>query len=312
MPLFETYIIVDWSARNTLSPKKPTADAVWLGELTPSINAQSETYFRSRRECFHFIVERLRHHFDCKHRILLGFDFSFAYPQGFASALNLPMRNKGAWWDVWTELSQGIDDADDNTNNRFAVAADLNGIVGDGQGGPFWGLPAGQVRKHLRPNSPGFPFKTAKGLNLERLRITETRMRRMQETWKLYGAGSVGSQTLVGIPYLYRLRKHADLDASSAVWPFETGFTPTPVTAAGPYIVHAEIWPGIVRETVASIFEKQPMAIKDQIQVRVLCQWMADRDQQNELGRFFDVPDGIDKKTIQVCIEHEGWILGAA
>jgi hypothetical protein len=38
MPRFETYIFFDWSARNYLSPKKPSRDTIRVGELTPSYN----------------------------------------------------------------------------------------------------------------------------------------------------------------------------------------------------------------------------------------------------------------------------------
>ena len=311
MPFFETYIFVDWSARNKLAPQNPSTDAIWIGELTPSFNDLNEKYFRGRQNCFRFLVDRLLHHFELNHRVLLGFDFAYGYPQGLASALNLPAGNKGSWWKIWTELVARIEDADDNSNNRFVVASELNRIAGSGNGGPFWGVPVGQATDYLYPSSPGFPFKAKRGINLDRLRIAESRLRRAQETWKLLGAGSVGGQTLVGIPYLHRLRRHVDFADRSAVWPFETNFTSTPTPQTGPYIIHAEIWPGVVRHAVTSIIEKQKAAIRDQIQVRVMCQWAADLDEKNELGRLFNDPDGLDQDQIQTCIEHEGWILGA-
>jgi len=36
-------------------------------------------------------------------------------------------------------------------------------------------------------------------------------------------------------------------------WPFERSFTPAPVATEGPYILHAEIWPGVVKERVQAI-----------------------------------------------------------
>ncbi len=311
MLLFESYIIVDWSARNNLAPKIPSKDAIWVGELTPSSNDSNEKYFRGRQACFDFIVERLKHYFRLNHRVLLGFDFAYGYPQGLTSALYLPADNKTPWWNIWTEMSARIEDAEDNTNNRFTVASELNGIAGSGNGGPFWGVPVGQATDHLYPSSPGFPFEAKNGIYLERLRIAESRLRQVQETWKLFGVGSVGGQTLVGIPYLLRLRKHADFVERSAVWPFETHFTPIPTPETGPYVVHAEIWPGVVRDAVASITENLKTAIRDQIQVRAMCQWLADSDLKGELGRLFNIPRKLDKHRIQSCIEHEGWILGA-
>jgi len=311
MPLFETYIFIDWSGRNDLSPLNPSAGAIWVGELTPSSSDLNENYFRGRQDCFYFIVDRLLHHFGLNHRVLLGFDFAYGYPQGLASGLYSPTDNRAAWWNIWTELSVRIEDTDNNTNNRFTVASELNCIAGSGNGGPFWGVPVGQATDHLYPKSPGYPFKAKNGINLERLRITEIRLRQVQETWKLFGAGSVGGQTLVGIPYLHRLRRHVNFADKSAVWPFETNFTPTPTPKTGPYVVHAEIWPGVVKDAVASITENQGTAIQDQIQVRTMCQWAADLDLKNELARLFNTPDGLDGGQIQTCIEHEGWILGA-
>lgn len=311
MPLFETYIFVDWSARNDLTSRKPSKDSIWVGEFSPDSNELNENYFRGRRECFDFIVDRLSYRFKLNHRILLGFDFAYGYPQGLASALYLPTGILVSWWNVWTEIFSRVEDDESNANNRFIVASELNGIVDSGNGGPFWGAPVGRATANLLSNSPVFPYKAQNGVNLKRLRITEVRLRQVQETWKLYGAGSVGGQSLVGIPYLHRLRRHVDFAQRSAVWPFETNFTPTPTPQNGPFIVHAEIWPGVVKDAVASIAENQKTAIRDQIQVRAMCQWAAGLDLQNELGRVFNTPEGLDQSQTQTCIEHEGWILGA-
>lgn len=75
----------------------------------------------------------------------------------------------------------------------------------------------------------------------------------MQEVWKLYGAGSVGSQALVGIPVVRRLRYDPRFHAFSRVWPFETGFTRQPTPDGGPSIVHAENFPGNVPEALIPV-----------------------------------------------------------
>lgn len=137
-----------------------------------------------------------------------------------------------------------------NQNNRFMVAGDLNAIAGNGRSGPFWGCPHTIVVANLSSTSPGFPFDATGGSSLQRLRITETQLPGTQEGWGLYGAGRVGSQALVGIPYVYKLRRHPELTHISRVWPFETGFTPDPATTEGPFVLHAEIWPGVVKKRV--------------------------------------------------------------
>ena len=310
-PPFPLNTTFKYNSRSAPASLKPSKDAIWVGELTTSFNDLNENYFRCRQDCIQFIVNRLSYHLGRKHRVLLGFDFAYGYPKGLASVIYLPVDNKNAWWNIWTELATRIQDDDDNTNNRFTIASELNCIAGFGNGGPFWGAPVGQATNHLCPNSPGFPFKTKNGVIIDRLRLTEIRLRQVQETWKLYGAGSVGSQTLVGIPYLHKLRRHHDFAERSAVWPFETNFTPSPTPQKGPYVVHAEIWPGVVKDAVARIIETQDTAIQDQIQVRTMCKWAADLDLKNDLGRLFNTPNGLDKSQVQTCIEHEGWILGA-
>ena len=88
------------------------------------------------------------------------------------------------------------------------------------------------------------------------------------KAWKLFYNGSVGGQALTGIPYVYKLRQQPGLAYVSRVWPFETGFTQIPVSENDPFILHAEIWPGVVQHLV----NNGPGMIKDQAQVRAMCQ----------------------------------------
>ena len=56
--------------------------------------------------------------------VLAGFDFPYGYPAGFAAALGV--TDTPAWLGIWREFAVRIVDRDDNGNNRFEVAADLN------------------------------------------------------------------------------------------------------------------------------------------------------------------------------------------
>jgi hypothetical protein len=176
--------------------------------------------------------------------------------------------------------------------------------------GPFWGHPDKVTCLNLMPISPGFPFRTDKRVLLRRLRIVESRIGGLQETWKLYGAGSVGSQALVGIPKLHCLRQDKNLRQHSKVWPFETNFTQTPTPKKGPFILHAEIWPGIVSLETECILSEENIFIKDQAQVRAMCRWVSRLDEKGELGEYFSTPRGLTNDQIQDCVNHEGWILG--
>lgn len=310
MGLFDAYIFVDWSAASKKGPAKPTKDSVWVGELVPSNGHKAETYHRTRKSGIDQVTSVLMNFFKNNWRALVGFDFPYGYPAGFASSLALPKGSQD-WFAVWAELAGRVKDSDDNVNNRFEAASEMNFIIGNGQPGPFWGCPQSITFQNLRPTSPGFPYETDGGTRLSQLRIVETRLSGVQETWKLFGAGSVGSQALVGIPYVYGLRRHQDLARVSRVWPFETGFTPTPAPTRGSFILHAEIWPGIVRNRAEELMRQDENMIQDQAQVRAMCEWAAENDGQGTLGQYFETPSDLSQTKIQACIKEQGWILGA-
>lgn len=311
MTLFDAYVFIDWSAVNAVQPAQPTANAVWVGERIKSSGFQGETYFRTRNAAYIHVLNALRNHAAKGYRVLVGFDFPYGYPAGFARALARP-SDPQSWWAVWADLAYRVHDNARNESNRFKAAAEINAMVGNEKTGPFWGCPVGTEIPYLQRRSPGYPYVSRDGRSIQRLRIVEERLRGVQETWKLYGAGSVGSQALVGIPYVYHLRRHPDLAHISRVWPFETGFLPTPTLKQGPLILHAEIWPGVVKDRVAALQGINPDMIKDCAQVRVMCDWASECDQNGTLGELFDTPTGLPPEKEQICIAEEGWILGAA
>src|SRR5262249_61550841 len=101
--------------------------------------------------------------------------------------------------------------------------------------------------------------------------------------FRLFGTGSVGSQSLTGIARLHGLRNHPQLAGASAVWPFETGWaTKAKWLPRHVSILHAEIYPS-VREPI-------PDEIKDRGQVRAMWEWARDLDEQNLLWCVFCRP----------------------
>ena len=240
--MFTHFIAVDWSARNTPSPARPTKDAIWLAEATATGRIRTR-YFRTRHACYTYLKQRL---ISLRNKqVLVGWDFCFGYPKGFGKALRL--TQKPAWRAVWDCISDLIQDSPTNCNNRFQVGAMLNEKV-SAPSGPFWGVPVGQSGIFLGSKRDfDYPVPTRKGPLKER-RLVETLHPRMQPAWKLAYTGSVGSQSLLGIPYLRRLRDHEQLAPTSRVWPFEefsreggaAGWEP------GGNIVHAEIYPSLL------------------------------------------------------------------
>lgn len=311
MRLFDAYVFVDWSAANGLTSLKPKADAIWVGKYVPSQHPTPHTrYCRSRAAAALLIRDLLITYCQKEHfRVLLGFDFPYGYPSGLAAALGLQHLYTARWKAIWCLLRTNITNTINNRNNRFQVASCLNAQMG-GKGGPFWGCPGNQATRHLLVKSPQFPFLSSNGVSLSRLRIVEKRIKGVQETWKLYGAGSVGSQALVGIPYVYQLWDDPQLKHFSLVWPFETGFTSTPAPSQGPFVLHGEIWPGIVSNEVNSLIQHNTSLIRDKAQVIAMCQWAASNDANGTLGSFFAAPHGLCPTQLQMCVAEEGWILG--
>jgi precorrin-8X/cobalt-precorrin-8 methylmutase len=118
---------------------------------------------------------------------------------------------------------------------------------------------------------------------------------------------SLGGQSITGIPHLYSLRNDPELAASSAVWPFETGWAikaswlPSRIS-----IAHAEIYP--------SVREPKPDPIKNRGQVHPMWEWARSLDRKGQLWYEFARPADIDpgsKEDIAIQLT-EGWILGSS
>ena len=308
--LFDIYLAIDWSARSQPSPARPSRDAIWVEELAAAgIDGrplEAEPYHRTRRQCLAHLQERLQYHTAQGRRVLVGFDFACGYPAGFARSLGL----SGAappWRGLWDLLSGLVQDDDDNHNNRFEVAAQLNARCGRPAPGPFWGCPAARQLPFLtaKMHPERFPYPVGDGQQLANLRWTDLRIRGVQPVWKLLGVGSVGSQSLVGIPVVHALRFDPALAAFSRVWPFETGFTPEPAPAGGPFILYAEIWPGAAPGPLDPL-----LSVRDQAQVHLVTRWLNQLDEQGQLGGLFDAPPDLPDDGRRAAVEEEGWILG--
>lgn len=301
--LFDYYIAVDWSARNVATPKNPTSDAIWVGEL--EVGQQKETYFRTRLECVAYIRDVLTQNVRQHKRTIIGYDFDFGFPYGFVDALNLK-SDMPRWQSIWNLLGDLINDADDNANNRFEVANYLNSLVLKDtslKSGPLWGCPVKQSFEFLNPKSPAYPFIINDRISLNKLRYTELREPKAQPVWKLIGSASVGGQTLMGIPHLWRLRNDKELIQHSKIWPLETSFEFN--QSDDNLVLHVEIWPGIL----SKMLDKN--LIKDQAQVRAVVNWFSDKDMSGELYNLLCKPEFLTAEEAQKCINEEGWVIGS-
>ena len=70
----------------------------------------------TRRTAEAWLLDQLVQAVAAHERVLLGFDFPYGYPAGFARALDVT-----GWSGVWEYLDQQIHDDAKNRNNRFDV-----------------------------------------------------------------------------------------------------------------------------------------------------------------------------------------------
>lgn len=268
MTAFDTFVAVDWSGGNDTGAK-PRKDAIWAGVVRSGI-PQDPVYLRNRIEAEAWIANLIQAELAARRRVLIGFDFPFGYPTGFAEALTGEVDPFGVW--DWFEAR--IRDTP-KANNRFDLAGEINLGLGDGIG-PFWanGLPNRDI--------PGLPrTKVDYGNPFPDKRRSENHAKGAFTCWQMAGAGAVGSQTFMGLPVLSRLRKR--FAGQVSVWPFEPLDTP---------VAFLEIWPSL---TVTSAPEDM---IKDAWQVTEVAR------QISALA-----PDVLTT-MLDVTPSEEGWIFG--
>ena len=261
--IFDTFVMVDWAGGNDRGAA-PKADAIWACEA-----GQDPVYFRSRQLVEVWLHDLFTAEQSAGRRVLAGFDFPFGYPAGFANAVT----DKADTFALWQWFADHITDTP-KANNRFDVAAQLNRMC-DGIG-PFWGNPLARDIDDL----PRKGLDRTPNTFAERRQV-ESHAKGSFTCWQLSGAGAVGSQVMMGLPVLQRLRQAFGTDI--AVWPFETPDAP---------IVIAEIWPSLFVSATPSGL------VKDAHQVRETAQYFANLPQQDLAA------------LMTVDAPEEGWILG--
>jgi len=225
-------------------------------------------------------------------RILTGFDFPFGYPAGFGKCLGL--TEKPMWRTTWALLDRLIEDGDDNSNNRFDCAGQLNEMTGH-DNFPFWGHPHGHRYDRLAPRK-----YNNYGRDMPERRLVESRLPRTKTVWQLNGNGSVGGQSLVGIPRLKALCADPRLKGRARVWPFETDGQPP---KAGDIVI-AEVYPSLVPH------KDEPGQVKDACQVATIANKLAAEDDAGNLAGMIALSN-LPSRAEEIAVRsEEGWILG--
>ncbi|WP_439155509.1 molybdopterin-binding protein [Yoonia sp.] len=262
--------MVDWSGGNDRGPK-PTKDAIWAC-VAANGYAEDPVYLRNRQVAEDWIIATLTEMRDAGHRVLVGFDLCFAYPEGFATQI-VGSEDTLALWD-WFAVRVTDSPAG---NNRFDLAGEINALLPGT--GPFWfnGLQrdiAHLPRKGTMRQDHGLPEK----------RAADLAVKGSFSPWQLAGAGAVGGQVIMGLPTLSRLRHRFGADLS--VWPFQP---------ADAQIVLAETYFSMLPDLVAT----DPHPIRDASQVAVYAR------------AFSALPPDELARLMAVDPTPQGWVLGA-
>lgn len=269
--------MVDWSAGKR-RPVKPSKDAIWIG-IARAGQSEEPVYCRNRLEAEAWLERFLDAEQEVGRRVFVGFDFPFGYPQGFVRRIS----GSDDPFVLWDWLEARITDDEAGNNNRFEVAEEMNRLFNGP--GPFWGKP--------NPDGwPDIPYKK-QGVVYDQVaerRLADLRAKAASSCFQLFFNPTVGSQVLMGLPVLTRLRRRGDV----AVWPFEPG--------ADAPVVLAEVWPGLIEPAV-----KQAMAdasvdeIRDRVQVRLLSRAISLLGTEEFDTLMTQIPD---------VAREEAWIFG--
>jgi len=287
--LFDTYVIVDWSAA---SQPKTGRDSIWICRL--GADGESVCNPATRHAAKGVLADMLAGASARGERVLLGFDFPFGYPAGFAARLGLAGT---PWRALWDEIAGLLHDNEDNRNDRFVVGAAFNRRVSNGRF-PFWGCPVNKAGEFL-----GSRHHRGHGADtLEERRLIDKWMVGAQPCWKLAYTGSVGSQVLTGIPIVQSLRDDPRWADHARIWPFETGLH----LPADAQMVFAEVWP--------SWWNWKPTQesgeVNDRAQVRHVARLFGEADRAGELAAWFAGAPNLTRAERRIIESEEAWTLG--
>ena len=228
-------------------------------------------------------------------RAVLGFDFPFGYPAGFAHRLGLAGVPWRALWDEIAAQLSRMAKTIATTASRSARASISAFPASTFRSGD---VRSGATYEHLGPRHHG----GHEAGELAEKRLIDRWMVGAQPCWKLAYTGSVGSQVLTGIPVVRALRDDPRWADRARIWPFETGLS-LPDEAR---FVFAEVWPSWWKWQST----REPGEVNDRAQVRHVARLFEEADQAGALTGWFAGGPNLTPEERRVVEAEEAWTLG--
>ncbi|TCP58171.1 hypothetical protein EV586_102623 [Tumebacillus sp. BK434] len=270
MSTFDRYAFADYSGSSSLRLQKK--------HIVLAVSGAEPEHF-TREELYLRVCDLLAEATAAGERVVLGFDHSYSFPQGFFEKVT---GSSPVSWDEVTALLTGAE-----ADGR-GWAARINGLFqtrhGVAVGGPFWG-----PNFQLQSKRPPFPYAA---LGMSERRLVEERCRKMKPIYQVGGAGSVGLQAICGIAYLTRLRRFCrEQGIPLFAWPFDGWVLPE----TGHVLV--EMYPTLFNHGERG----------DTEDALACTRWLQREDEAGRLGGYFDPRlTGEERRRAEL----EGWVLG--
>ncbi|SHE38669.1 molybdopterin molybdotransferase [Ferrithrix thermotolerans DSM 19514] len=286
--MFETIMVVDYSAS---SRPKTGKDTIWLGVIRAPFEGVELYNPPTRFRLSEIIKAVVKDSVDDQHRALLALDFAISYPASFIETFYRCTRGLATHEDsnpfsvnllpteivhLYLYLERSVVDDSKNRNNRFDVASELNRAIGQRV---FWGHP---TRHSSQPWLYAHKDKRSLELigeyrNCDQGARTISGRRFISSPFQLYGAGSVGSQSILGIARLMRLaRELQDQGVAIDLWPYPMqSIAPAPLTLC-------EWWPSMIQ--LPDVYNGP----KDRQQVICSCKYLSKLQDSGELTQLLN------------------------
>jgi hypothetical protein len=216
-------------------------------------------------------------------RTLIVIDVALGWPQGLAQTLGVNSRH-----DVVAVLNDMMVDDDNNHNNRFEVANELNRCA---RAALWWGHP-----QHRSYDSLSMTTKVPLGLRerpFSSKRLIEHHVGGViKSPMQLSGVGAVGGQSMLAQVMFERLRQRG---VPLSVWPFDEATSQV-----------------VVAEQFFSLapWRNERGTLTDQRQVRAVARSTSGALLNEEPLTSWDLLGALSSEQRQVVRREEGWLMG--